>query len=164
MLTKWTFELLISVQHICPTEAADACRTLPTVTSAYLVLSFFACWVQRRERLSAKQQEGRAMATLDRQIPSPDTFLHKPWSSFVSAAKLRFVDSKLARRWGGCVCLQSVGKCVLQLSVIELSKLLHHAGSVKDQQSNCQNITTKCRICGALFDSRARAGAHATDS
>uniref|UniRef100_A0A8C7YFW0 Uncharacterized protein n=1 Tax=Oryzias sinensis TaxID=183150 RepID=A0A8C7YFW0_9TELE len=38
--------------------------------------------------LSAKQQEGRAMATLDRQIPSPDTFLHKPWSSFVSAAKL----------------------------------------------------------------------------
>ncbi|CAG5927622.1 unnamed protein product, partial [Menidia menidia] len=33
------------------------------------------------------------MATLDRQIPSPDTFLCKPWSSFVSAAKLRFVDS-----------------------------------------------------------------------
>uniref|UniRef100_A0A3P9MJZ5 Ataxin-7-like protein 1 n=1 Tax=Oryzias latipes TaxID=8090 RepID=A0A3P9MJZ5_ORYLA len=33
------------------------------------------------------------MATLDRQIPSPDTFLHKPWSSFVSAAKLRFVDN-----------------------------------------------------------------------
>ncbi|KAF6721175.1 Ataxin-7-like protein 1 [Oryzias melastigma] len=66
------------------------------VTSAYLVLSFFACWVQRRERLSAKQQEGRAMATLDRQIPSPDTFLHKPWSSFVSAAKLRFVDNAAA--------------------------------------------------------------------
>uniref|UniRef100_A0AAQ5YS62 Ataxin-7-like protein 1 n=1 Tax=Amphiprion ocellaris TaxID=80972 RepID=A0AAQ5YS62_AMPOC len=33
------------------------------------------------------------MATLDRQIPSPDTFLCEPWSSFVSAAKLRFVDS-----------------------------------------------------------------------
>uniref|UniRef100_A0A3Q4M4P8 Ataxin 7 like 1 n=1 Tax=Neolamprologus brichardi TaxID=32507 RepID=A0A3Q4M4P8_NEOBR len=32
------------------------------------------------------------MATLDRQIPSPDTFLCEPWSSFVSAAKLRFVD------------------------------------------------------------------------
>uniref|UniRef100_A0A3P9I9P8 Ataxin-7-like protein 1 n=1 Tax=Oryzias latipes TaxID=8090 RepID=A0A3P9I9P8_ORYLA len=36
------------------------------------------------------------MATLDRQIPSPDTFLHKPWSSFVSAAKLRFVDNAAA--------------------------------------------------------------------
>ncbi|XP_035535244.1 ataxin-7-like protein 1 isoform X1 [Morone saxatilis] len=33
------------------------------------------------------------MATLDRQIPSLDTFLCEPWSSFVSAAKLRFVDN-----------------------------------------------------------------------
>uniref|UniRef100_A0A3Q3KWR7 Uncharacterized protein n=1 Tax=Labrus bergylta TaxID=56723 RepID=A0A3Q3KWR7_9LABR len=33
------------------------------------------------------------MATLDRQIPSVDTFLCEPWSSFVSATKLRFVDS-----------------------------------------------------------------------
>ncbi|KAF7658184.1 hypothetical protein LDENG_00016220 [Lucifuga dentata] len=33
------------------------------------------------------------MATLDRQIPSPDSFRCKPWSSFVSAAKLRFLDS-----------------------------------------------------------------------
>ncbi|XP_062299328.1 ataxin-7-like protein 1 isoform X2 [Scomber scombrus] len=33
------------------------------------------------------------MATLDRQIPSPDTFLCQPWSSFVSAVKLRFVDN-----------------------------------------------------------------------
>ncbi|KAM8908938.1 ataxin-7-like protein 1 isoform 2-T2 [Spinachia spinachia] len=33
------------------------------------------------------------MATLDRQIPSPDTFFCEPWSSFVSAAKLRFVDN-----------------------------------------------------------------------
>uniref|UniRef100_A0A8C6NKY8 Uncharacterized protein n=1 Tax=Nothobranchius furzeri TaxID=105023 RepID=A0A8C6NKY8_NOTFU len=32
------------------------------------------------------------MATLDRQIPSPDSFLCKPWSFFASAAKLRFVD------------------------------------------------------------------------
>lgn len=38
------------------------------------------------------------MATLDRQIPSPDTFLCEPWSSFVSAPKLRFVDCKFARR------------------------------------------------------------------
>uniref|UniRef100_A0A3Q2QGR8 Ataxin-7-like protein 1 n=1 Tax=Fundulus heteroclitus TaxID=8078 RepID=A0A3Q2QGR8_FUNHE len=35
------------------------------------------------------------MATLDRQIPSPDTFLCEPWSSFVSATKLRFVDKML---------------------------------------------------------------------
>uniref|UniRef100_A0A673C095 Ataxin 7 like 1 n=1 Tax=Sphaeramia orbicularis TaxID=375764 RepID=A0A673C095_9TELE len=35
------------------------------------------------------------MATLDRQIPSPDTFLCQPWSSFVSAAKLRVVDNML---------------------------------------------------------------------
>ncbi|AWO98018.1 putative zinc finger protein 800 [Scophthalmus maximus] len=33
------------------------------------------------------------MATLDRQIPSPDCFLCGPWSSFVSAAKLRIVDN-----------------------------------------------------------------------
>ncbi|KAL3048541.1 hypothetical protein OYC64_007154 [Pagothenia borchgrevinki] len=33
------------------------------------------------------------MATLDRQIPSPDSFLCEPWSSFVTAAKLRFVDN-----------------------------------------------------------------------
>lgn len=38
------------------------------------------------------------MATLNHQIPSPDTFLCEPRSSFVSAAKLRFVDSKFARR------------------------------------------------------------------
>ncbi|XP_037552070.1 ataxin-7-like protein 1 [Nematolebias whitei] len=36
------------------------------------------------------------MATLDRQIPSPDSFLCKPWSSFVSAAKLRFVDNAVS--------------------------------------------------------------------
>lgn len=33
------------------------------------------------------------MATLDRQIPSLDTFLCEPWSSFINAAKLRFVDN-----------------------------------------------------------------------
>nr|XP_046235699.1 ataxin-7-like protein 1 isoform X1 [Scatophagus argus] len=33
------------------------------------------------------------MATLDRQIPSLDTFLCEPWSSFVSAAKLPLVDN-----------------------------------------------------------------------
>lgn len=33
------------------------------------------------------------MATLARQIPSPDTFLCQPWSSFVSAVQLSFVDN-----------------------------------------------------------------------
>ncbi|TNN40330.1 Ataxin-7-like protein 1 [Liparis tanakae] len=33
------------------------------------------------------------MATLNPQIPSPDTFLCESRSSFVSAAKLRFVDN-----------------------------------------------------------------------
>ncbi|XP_075967697.1 ataxin-7-like protein 1 isoform X5 [Anarhichas minor] len=46
------------------------------------------------------------MATLDRQIPSPDTFLCEPWSSFVSAAKLRFVDnSSLDNRDKQLYCL-----------------------------------------------------------
>uniref|UniRef100_A0A665TB46 Ataxin 7 like 1 n=1 Tax=Echeneis naucrates TaxID=173247 RepID=A0A665TB46_ECHNA len=65
---------------------AERSRKSPTLTSAYL------------------QQEGRAMATLDRQIPSPDTFLCEPWSSFVSAAKLRFVDSKFAGKNGPLPC------------------------------------------------------------
>uniref|UniRef100_H3DMB7 Ataxin 7-like 1 n=1 Tax=Tetraodon nigroviridis TaxID=99883 RepID=H3DMB7_TETNG len=60
------------------------------------------------------------MATVDRQIPSLDTFLCEPWSSFVSAAKLRLVDSKLARRRCGCFRGETAGKCVVQLSVIEL--------------------------------------------
>lgn len=33
------------------------------------------------------------MATLARQIPSVDTFLCEPWSSFVGAARLRPVDN-----------------------------------------------------------------------
>uniref|UniRef100_A0AAZ3RLS7 Uncharacterized protein n=1 Tax=Oncorhynchus tshawytscha TaxID=74940 RepID=A0AAZ3RLS7_ONCTS len=32
------------------------------------------------------------MATLDRQLPNPDTFLCKPWSTFISAAKLHYSD------------------------------------------------------------------------
>ncbi len=144
-LKHWTFELVNSslpaAQPVNTPKYPEPNRASPTATSAYLVLSFFDCCVRRRERkkrLSAKQQEGRAMATLDRQIPSLDTFLCEPWSSFVSAAKLRFVDSKFARRYRCCFCWQTVGKCVVQLSVIELSKHLHHAGSVRAQQSNCQ--------------------------
>lgn len=102
---------------------------------------------EREEKRHSKQQGGRAMATLDRQIPSPDTFLCEPWSSFVSAAKLRFVYSKFARRRHCCYCGQTVGKCVVQLSVIELSKLLHHAGRQvlsKRSKVTVKNITTKC--------------------
>lgn len=62
------------------------------------------------------------MATLDRQIPSLDTFLCEPWSSFVSAAKLRLVDGKFDRRRWRCFGGETVGKCAVQLSVIELSK------------------------------------------
>lgn len=38
------------------------------------------------------------MATLTRQIPSPDTFLCQPWSSFVSAAQLPFIDNSSVER------------------------------------------------------------------
>lgn len=92
-----------------PLNPADRCRAQPSLSdddvsiSRSFVFSPAACeGGERREkkkkRLSAKQQEGRAMATLDRQIPSVDTFICEPWSSFVSAAKLGFVDSKFARR------------------------------------------------------------------
>uniref|UniRef100_A0A3P8TS37 Ataxin 7 like 1 n=1 Tax=Amphiprion percula TaxID=161767 RepID=A0A3P8TS37_AMPPE len=57
-------------------------------------------------RIQSKQQERRAMATLDRQIPSPDTFLCEPWSSFVSAAKLRFVDTVKLSEHGKEVVIQ----------------------------------------------------------
>lgn len=35
------------------------------------------------------------MATLNRQLPTPDTFLCKPWSTFISAAKLHYIDNSL---------------------------------------------------------------------
>ncbi|CAH2275758.1 Hypothetical predicted protein [Pelobates cultripes] len=51
-----------------------------------------------------KQQEGRAMATLDRKVPSPETFLGKPWSSWIDAAKIHCsdnVDSEETGKEGG---------------------------------------------------------------
>ncbi|XP_067346986.1 ataxin-7-like protein 1 isoform X2 [Channa argus] len=50
------------------------------------------------------------MATLDRQIPSPDTFLCEPWSSFVSAAKLRFVDNADSTRDNSDIKLYCLGE------------------------------------------------------
>ncbi|XP_063783111.1 ataxin-7-like protein 1 isoform X3 [Pseudophryne corroboree] len=40
-----------------------------------------------------KQQEGRAMATLDRKVPSPEAFLGKPWSIWIDAAKIHCSDN-----------------------------------------------------------------------
>lgn len=65
-------------------------------------------------RLAAKQQGGKAMATLARLIPSPDSFLSEPWSSFVGAVQRRLVDGKLPTRAAVDACLfcgQSVRKC-----------------------------------------------------
>ncbi|XP_035923307.2 ataxin-7-like protein 1 isoform X3 [Halichoerus grypus] len=45
------------------------------------------------EGTGKKQQEGRAMATLDRKVPSPEAFLGKPWSSWIDAAKLHCSDN-----------------------------------------------------------------------
>jgi ataxin-7 len=46
------------------------------------------------EGTGKKQQEGTAMATLHRKVPSPEAFLGKPWSSWIDAAKLHCSDSK----------------------------------------------------------------------
>lgn len=96
------------------------------------------------------------MATLDRQIPSPDTFLCEPWSSFVSAAKLRFVDCKFARRVALLFLRTKVGKCVVQLSVIELSKLLHHAGCLSERSKVTVIILLRNAILMCCFNSRAQ--------
>ncbi|XP_041112189.1 ataxin-7-like protein 1 [Polyodon spathula] len=47
------------------------------------------CLQKERKR----QQEGRAMATLDRKLPTTDALLYKPWSTFIDAAKLRCFDN-----------------------------------------------------------------------
>ncbi|XP_067855934.1 ataxin-7-like protein 1 isoform X2 [Heptranchias perlo] len=46
-----------------------------------------------RWRREAKQQEGRAMATLERKVPSPEAFLGKPWSCWIDAAKVQCSDN-----------------------------------------------------------------------
>ncbi|XP_029418193.1 ataxin-7-like protein 1 isoform X5 [Nannospalax galili] len=45
------------------------------------------------EGTGKKQQEGTAMATLHRKVPSPEAFLGKPWSSWIDAAKLHCADN-----------------------------------------------------------------------
>ncbi|KAM9771923.1 ataxin-7-like protein 1 isoform 2-T2 [Syngnathus typhle] len=44
------------------------------------------------------------MATLARLIPSPDSFLSEPWSSFVGAAQLRLIDDSLLEKCHGELC------------------------------------------------------------
>ncbi|XP_028382002.1 ataxin-7-like protein 1 isoform X8 [Phyllostomus discolor] len=51
------------------------------------------CLSAAAEGTGKKQQEGRAMATLDRKVPSPEAFLGKPWSSWIDAAKLHCSDN-----------------------------------------------------------------------
>ncbi|XP_041071476.1 ataxin-7-like protein 1 isoform X3 [Carcharodon carcharias] len=44
-------------------------------------------------RREAEEQEGRAMATLERKVPSPEAFLGKPWSSWIDAARVQCADN-----------------------------------------------------------------------
>ncbi|XP_043565049.1 ataxin-7-like protein 1 isoform X4 [Chiloscyllium plagiosum] len=47
-----------------------------------------------RWRGEAEEQEGRAMATLERKVPSPEAFLGKPWSSWIDAARVQCADNQ----------------------------------------------------------------------
>lgn len=144
----WTLELVCDALFSCSAwQLSGKSRTVPRLYESdvsRISRSFvFVRSEEERERegggkrLSVKQREGRAMATLTRQIPSPDTFLCQPWSSFVSAAQLPFIYSKFARRWRCCFRGQSVREVRGKLCVIELSKLLRRAaGSVKSA-ANC---------------------------
>jgi hypothetical protein len=73
-----------------PSEA-ERRRNMTKVTSGASLVSFS---LLRSRWKKIQQQEGSAMATLIRQLPNPDTFLCKPWSTFISAAKLHYSDSK----------------------------------------------------------------------
>uniref|UniRef100_A0A3Q3DVH7 Uncharacterized protein n=1 Tax=Hippocampus comes TaxID=109280 RepID=A0A3Q3DVH7_HIPCM len=86
------------------------CRLPPRGAGDDVTDSFHASCVRTNERareegrLAAKQQGGRAMATLARLIPSPDSFLSEPWSSFVGAVQLRLVDESLLEKCHGEFC------------------------------------------------------------
>lgn len=68
------------------------CRNVPKMTSERSRIPCLSA--AAAEGTGKKQQEGRAMATLDRKVPSPEAFLGKPWSSWIDAAKLHCSDSK----------------------------------------------------------------------
>ncbi|MGH0124769.1 UNVERIFIED_CONTAM: hypothetical protein FKN15_051898 [Acipenser sinensis] len=46
-------------------------------------------WLQKE----SKKQQGRAMATLDRKLPTTDALLYKPWSTFIDSAKFHCADN-----------------------------------------------------------------------
>lgn len=74
-----------------PFQSAQ-CRNVPKMTSERSRIPCLSA--AAAEGTGKKQQEGRAMATLDRKVPSPEAFLGKPWSSWIDAAKLHCSDSK----------------------------------------------------------------------
>ncbi|KAI4570392.1 hypothetical protein MJT46_005909 [Ovis ammon polii x Ovis aries] len=67
------------------------CRNVPKMTSERSRIPCLSA--AAAEGTGKKQQEGRAMATLDRKVPSPEAFLGKPWSSWIDAAKLHCSDN-----------------------------------------------------------------------
>lgn len=68
------------------------CRNVPKMTSERSRIPCLSA--AAAEGTGKKQQEGTAMATLHRKVPSPEAFLGKPWSSWIDAAKLHCSDSK----------------------------------------------------------------------
>ncbi|ELW65589.1 Ataxin-7-like protein 1 [Tupaia chinensis] len=67
------------------------CRNVPKMTSERSRIPCLSA--AAAEGTGKKQQEGRAMATLDRKVPSPEAFLGNPWSSWIDAAKLHCSDN-----------------------------------------------------------------------
>ncbi|KAL6030397.1 hypothetical protein STEG23_017085, partial [Scotinomys teguina] len=67
------------------------CRNVPKMTSERSRIPCLSA--AAAEGTGKKQQEGTAMATLHRKVPSPEAFLGKPWSSWIDAAKLHCSDN-----------------------------------------------------------------------
>uniref|UniRef100_A0A671Z1I9 Uncharacterized protein n=1 Tax=Sparus aurata TaxID=8175 RepID=A0A671Z1I9_SPAAU len=81
------------------------------------------------------------MATLDRQTPSVDTFLCEPWSSFVSAAKLRFVDSnQFPALEDFCLVV-----CHVCDQVVTPQGILTHYGKIPEDVALCARFFTQGR-------------------
>ncbi|KAL0962671.1 hypothetical protein UPYG_G00343800 [Umbra pygmaea] len=80
------------------------------------------------------------MATLDRQLPSPDTFLYKPWSTFISAAKLNYSDNSLVEN--------RVKELYNNREATKLSKEeMHVYGQFPTQEDFCLVV---CHVCNQV--------------
>ncbi|XP_046872406.1 ataxin-7-like protein 1 [Hypomesus transpacificus] len=80
------------------------------------------------------------MATLDRQIPSPDTFLCKPWSTFVKATKLQYFDNSPFE--------DSVKYLIDNKDAIKLSREeMHVYGQRPTQEDFCLVV---CHVCNQV--------------